>query len=129
MKALIILSIIAIIESSNGVKMYNSKSGAIGKYQITKIVVKEWSKYHSKKYKAEDLWKDNVNEKIADWYLNKRIPEMLRYYRYKASVENILMCYNWGIGNFLKYKKGKKRLPKETKRYLEKYRKLLKERR
>ena len=36
------------------------------------------------------------------------------------SLENRLIAYNWGIGNFRKYQKGKKQLPKETADYIKK---------
>jgi len=36
------------------------------------------------------------------------------------SLENRLIAYNWGIGNFRKYQKGLKQLPKETSDYIKK---------
>ena len=36
------------------------------------------------------------------------------------TLENRLIVYNWGIGNFRKYQKGKKQLPKETADYIKK---------
>ena len=125
MKILIILSIIAQIESGNNPSAYNPKSHAIGLYQITPICLKEYNSFHKTKYTEKDLYEPVINEKIASWYLNKRIPQMLKYYKYPATVENILICYNWGIGNFLKWKERKAELPKETKEYIEKYFELL----
>ena len=127
---LIILSIIAQIESNNNPTAYNPKTQAVGLYQITPICLKEYNSYHKTKYTKKDLFNPKINKKIAFWYLNKRIPQMLKYYGYKITVENILICYNWGIGNFIKWKQGRiKKLPKETRDYLRKYFELLKKRR
>ena len=129
---LIVLSIIAQIESSNNPLAYNPKTQAIGLYQITSICLKEYNSFHKTKYTKKDLFNPTINKKIAFWYLNKRIPQMLKYYKCSVTIENILICYNWGIGNFLKWKKREgdiKKLPEETREYLRKYFKLLKERR
>ena len=116
------LSKIKMIESSGNPNAYNEKTEAIGLYQITPVCLKEWNNYHPKEhYTKNDLYNPEINEKIAKWYLNIRIPEMLKYYGYKITVENIIICYDWGIGNFIKWKKGKKKLPEETKNYLREY--------
>ena len=117
MKAIIILSIIAIIESSNNPLAYNQKTQARGLYQITPICLKEWNNFHSSEhYTLNDLFNPQVNEKIAKWYLTKRIPQMLRYYKKPVTIENILICYNAGIKYVLKGE-----IPKETKEYIQKY--------
>ena len=117
MKAIIILSIIAIIESSNNPLAYNPKTQARGLYQITPICLKEWNNFHpSEHYALNDLFNPQVNEKIAKWYLTKRIPQMLRYYKKPVTIENILICYNAGIKYVLKGV-----IPEETKEYIQKY--------
>ena len=105
------------IESSNNPEAYNAKSQARGKNQITPIVLKEWNNYHkSEQHGVKDLFNEEINDKIANWYMNKRIPQMLKAKKIKDTVENRLIAYNYGIGNI-----GKP-LPLETRNYLKKYR-------
>ena len=106
------------IESSGNAFAYNRVSQAIGLYQITPICLKEWNNYHaSEQYYSQDLYNPKVNTKIAKWYLERRIPQMLRYYKKEVSISNILISYNAGINYVVKDLP----LPKETKEYLVKY--------
>lgn len=111
------LNIIAKIESSNNPFAYNIRSKAIGLYQITPICLKEYNNFHKKKYVSLHLFNPFINKKIAKWYLEKRIPQMLRYFKKPVTDRNILISYNAGI----KYVTQKLGLPKETKKYLQKY--------
>ena len=141
------MDIIAIIESNNNPNAYNKKSGAIGLYQITPIVYEDW-KNHNYIYefegKTEDgkkviihfrpdyfslryLFVPEFNKEVADWYMQKRIPQLLRYYKIPDTITNRLIAYNWGIGNLKKWyfsKNPKFTLPQETHDYLIKYYKL-----
>jgi hypothetical protein len=91
---------------------------AIGIYQITPIVLAEWNAFHPKKrYAKKDLWNTSVNAEIAYWYLNVRIPQMLRAYKKPVTVKNIIISYNAGIS----YVAKNKPLPYYTKKYLKKY--------
>jgi len=106
------------IESSGNMKAFNRNSGARGLCQITEICLKEWNNFHkSEKYAVNQLFNGEINKKIADWYLNVRIPQMLKYYGKEISVEHILICYNAGIS----YIVSNKQLRKETVDYLTKY--------
>jgi len=112
------LNKIMIIESSGNPLAYNVTSGAIGLFQITPICLKEWNNYHkTQQYKSKDLYSAEINTKIAKWYLNKRIPQMLKYFKKEVSLENILISYNAGIN----YVVTGKKLPKETRKYIIKY--------
>lgn len=110
------------IESSDNPSAYNKSSGARGLYQITPICLKEWNNFHKKEqYTPKQLFDGNINEKIAKWYIEVRIPQMLRYYKKDVSIENIIWAYNAGIGYVVKDIK-----PSETVDYIEKYRRLVK---
>lgn len=111
---------IRFIESSNITSAYNAKSGAIGSYQITPIVIKEWNNYNRGPQLTEkDLFNPITNEMVAKWYMNKRIPQMLRYYKVEDTWQNRIIAYNAGI-SYLIYKRD---IPYETEKYIEKYRK------
>lgn len=112
------LNAIAQIESSNNHLAFNKSRGARGLYQITPICLKDYNKFHAIKYTNKDLFDKVINRKVADWYLHNRIPELLKSKRKEVNLENTVTCYNAGI----KYV-GRK-IPRETKKYINKYYKL-----
>ena len=109
---------IAMIESSHNPKAYNKHSQAMGTYQITPICLADYNNYNAPRIDKNDLFSHEINEKVAVWYLTKRIPQMLKHYGFQDTVENRLISYNCGIGCV-----GKP-LPTETKNYIEKYSRL-----
>lgn len=110
---------IMMIESSGNPKAYNKNSEASGLFQITPICLKEYNNYHpSRTYRMSDMFNESANREVATWYLTKRIPQMLRYYKKPVTVNNILISYNAGIG----YVVSGGKLPKETVNYIKKYR-------
>jgi len=109
---------IRMIESSGNPRAYNTVSHARGLYQITPIVLVEWNNYHP--YDTHTAWQlfgSRVNSKIAHWYMNYRIPQMMRYYRVEDTVDSRLVAYNAGIS----YVVHSKELPSETVGYIRKY--------
>jgi soluble lytic murein transglycosylase-like protein len=111
------ISIIARIESSNNPLVYNQRTKATGLYGITPICLKEFNQYNHKSYTLASLFNPIRNYEVAYWYLNIRIPQMLKYYNKKIMIENILICYDAGI----KYVVKDLPLKKETINYIEKY--------
>jgi hypothetical protein len=89
-------------------------------YQITKICLDDYNIYHKDKYSLNDMYNPEKAYIVADWYVNKRIPQMLRYYRQELNLENQLVCYNAGIS----YIAFNKPLPVETVNYIRKYKRL-----
>ena len=110
---------IRMIESSGNPRAYNKYSHARGLYQITPIVLQEWNNFHpTQQYTLEQLFSSRINSTIAHWYMNYRIPQMLKYYGVEDTVENRLISYNAGIS----YVVGNgKVLPSETVQYIRKY--------
>ncbi len=115
------LGTVKFIESSNSPQAYNKITKARGLYQITPVCLTDYNSSHSIHYTQEDLFNPKVNHRIANWYLNIRIPQLLNYYGIPDNTENRLIAYNWGIGNLVGWWK---RLPKETRGYLRKYQKI-----
>ena len=107
------------IESHGNPLAYNRSSGARGLYQITQICLDEYNNYNNKSYNSNDLFIPSINEAIVSWYLEKRIPQMLKYYDLDVTVENILWAYNGGIG-----KVRRNQMDRETENYIEKYRRM-----
>ncbi len=111
------LSTIQSIESSGRADAFNKRSQARGLHQITPIVVKEWNNFNpDNKLSDEDMFDPKKNTEVADWYMNKRIPQMLKAYKLDDTTENRLWAYNAGIGHV---RKGEK--PQETVDYIKKF--------
>ena len=120
------LSIIATIESSNNPLAYNEDSGARGLYQITEICLKDYNQYAKRPANApilrlEALFSPEINKKVAQWYLNKRIPQLLSFYHIEDTIDTRLFAYNAGIGRVIKGI-----MPRETRNYILKYQRLAK---
>ena len=114
-------SIISYIESSNNPMAYNKVSQARGLYGITPICLKEYNQWHREdKIALNALYIPVVARKVAKWYIDIRIPQMLRAYGLSDNLKNRLWAYNAGIGMV---KRGI--MPRETKQYILKYEKLL----
>jgi soluble lytic murein transglycosylase-like protein len=113
------LNRIKIIESGGNALAHNKRSDARGLYQITGICLKEYNTFNKSRYTPDDLWRTDINAKIASWYLSVRIPAMLKYYGLADTVKNRIWAYNAGIGNV---KKGI--MPAETRAYIAKYEKM-----
>lgn len=114
------LKIIAQIESNNNPLAYNKRTGASGMYQLMPCVVEEYNARHTApKIAFKAVFSPIVAQTIANWYLSIRIPQMLKHYGLKDTIENRLRAYNSGIGML-----AKGRYPTETRNYVKKYKKL-----
>lgn len=117
------------IESSGDQYAYNAKSQAKGLYQITPVCLKHFVQFHenrtllaalnsdvwhANRYKGEELFDPQFNRFVADWYMNWLFDRCL-------TVEDTLVAFNWGIGNWKKWDGRIASLPKETQNYLKKY--------
>jgi len=127
------------IESSGNPNAYNEKSGAIGLMQITKTCLEDFNDWSWRitdnegrnplpikeppRYNMGDMYNPSKNVEVGTWYLN-RIKN--HYLKGKGTIEDILICYNWGYGNWRKWKAGKVKLPRETRNYIKRYKQLTK---
>jgi soluble lytic murein transglycosylase-like protein len=115
------MDVIKQIESSGNPLAYNRSSKARGHYQITPIVLEEFNHYKRTNYTSNDLFNPATNFLIADWYMNKRIPQMFKYFKIKDTVRNRIIAYNAGI---VYARNGF--APSETRNYIKKYERALK---
>jgi soluble lytic murein transglycosylase-like protein len=106
------------IESGGRVDAVSFRGAKYGRgaYQISEICLAEYNKFNKTSYKPENLFDYTLNKQIASWYLNKRIPAMLKYYKKSVTVDTVLWAYNAGIGRVVQGI-----MPAETKIYIAKY--------
>lgn len=134
---------IAEIESSNNPLAFNKSSGARGLYQITPIVLNQFNEdkraterlmrfassdasavvwkhpdfRNTHKFTPRDLFNSEINRIVSDYYFDWIFNRV-------GNEIDTLICYNWGYGNYKKWKisgMNYKKLPKETRNYLKKY--------
>lgn len=109
------------IESSGIGDRIGDNGKAFGINQIHLPVLQEFNQHTGNSFTQDDLMHVGKNNQVADWYYNKRIPQMLKAYKIPDSVENRISAYNYGIGNTVKSFRQKLQLPKTTKEYIRKY--------
>jgi len=121
--------IIKEIESTNNPKAVNKNSGATGLMQVTDICIKDVlesiniytkNRFHlTTKDQIQEIKKEILNNPK----LGEKIGKLYFYFLYKRyninNLKGMIIAYNAGI-NYLNQKK----IPEETKKYLEKYKKL-----
>ena len=118
---LINLEVIKMIESNGDPFAYNERTRCYGLYQISEICLEEYNQFNKTNYNITNLFMPEIAEKIARWYFEVRIPQMLKYYHKPVTVENCIIAYNAGIQAVVKGY-----TPKETRVYLRKYAQLAK---
>ena len=110
------LSAISMIESSGGKRLIGDSNQSLGVYQINvKGALADYNKY-VEKTSPKQLLNPKKNKEIASWYLNRRIPLMLRFFKKPVTTKNILLAYNCGIGCVVE-----NRMPRTSEVYLAKY--------
>lgn len=110
---LIDMDIIAQMESSHNSKADNGI--ARGLYGISDICLKDFNIQTKSHITKDQLFDPVYNTLIADFYINKRIPELLIDKDIPVDTNHILIAYHWGISHV-----GQK-LPDEVRQYLVKY--------
>lgn len=113
------LGIIAQIESSNDPLAYNKSSGAVGMYQITPVCLMDYNELIKDRFELSEMFDEHKAFIVANWYLNKRIPRLLKHFKLADTTENRLRAYNSGIGTLFKGM-----YPAETRNYVKKYQQL-----
>jgi hypothetical protein len=106
------------IESGGDRMAYNKVSGARGQYQLTPICIEDFNRLNKAHYRPVDAHDAQIGARIAYWYMNERIPALLRHYGYADTVEHRLVAYNAGVGAL-----KRKQWPSETRAYIKKYHK------
>jgi len=117
------VDIIARIESNNTPEAFNVHEKAVGAHQIRLPAVKDYNTFgpgRSHPLSHIDMFDPFISSVVCDWYVNVRIPAMLRHYKVRDSDLMRLVAYNAGI----KYTLPGARIPLSTINYIEKYKTL-----
>lgn len=114
------------IESSrkdDAVSYRGAKYGR-GAYQVSETCLQEFNDRakHPIHIRPEWLFEEPTCRMVASWYVNVRIPQMLRRYGLEVTTDTILWAYNAGIKAVIDG-----RMPDETKEYIRKYNNYIKE--
>ena len=118
------MDIIAEIESNNNPMAISCRGAEYGRgmYQVSEICLIDYCNHHNViEVDILALYDPDICFQVANWYMNTRIPQMLKHYGFSDTISNRLAAYNWGIGNMTKGLP----MPKETKNYIEKYYRLV----
>ena len=123
------LDIISSIESNNNPLAISYRGAKYGRglYQISEIALLDFNNAHpASKMPVDALYKPVEARKVAEWYIS-RIKEILVKKGIPVEINPILISWNWGVGNCIKWHKAGMdydKLPKETQNFIKKYHKL-----
>lgn len=117
------------IESSKGTdpNMGKSIAGARGHFQFMESTWNELVKKMGKDWEWKTGSMDyGKSSQVADFYLNKEIPRLLKHFGHPDALTTRLAAYNWGVGyldrSIRKYKgEWFQHAPIETQDYVKKY--------
>ena len=113
------LNAISLIERSNNPRAINKDEGSFGLFQISPVALKECNQRVGANLTMKDMLREEKNAHVAIWLLEVRIPELLQHYKKPQTLKNTIVAYNCGISCL-----DRKELPKTTKEYLAKYRRI-----
>lgn len=105
------LKALAQIESSNNPNAVSFLGASYGRglYQVSEIALKDYLQYHIKeKITPDDLFNPAINERIAVWLINVRIPQILKHLKRPVTLETVLSAYNKGYSKDLAFNYIKK---------------------
>jgi len=120
-----LIKIIMVIET--GMNPRKNSLGYEGFPQTKQHILNGW-KDKNGKYHPGINQKNHTNFTMADMYKPGKSAQFIYYYLKSLNrsenvetIPDILIAYNWGVGNLGKYKRGMKKLPGQSKDYVSMY--------
>lgn len=120
-----LIKTIMLIET--GMKPVKNSLGYEGFPQTKEHIINGWIDSKGKFHPGINQ-KHGTNFTMSDMYNPGKAAQFIHYYlktvgrsSYVKDNPDLLIAYNWGIGNLYKYKNGKKNLPKQTEDYVKIY--------
>jgi hypothetical protein len=81
--------------------------------QTKEHIVKAVNKRNKTKFYMKDMYNAKQSAKYIHYYV-----KTIKKSKYVKTSDDIIIAYNWGIGNLGAYKNGEKTLPSESKNYV-----------
>jgi len=94
-------------ESGGNPLAISKDKGARGLGQIRKPALDEYNTRFKTDYTLDDMEDAETNKKVASWYLDTRIPEMLKATKTPVTTENVISSYRLGAGAVSRGKQDK----------------------
>lgn len=104
------LSIVESSQNPKAVSFLGAKYGR-GLFQVSEIALKDFNEYNGLSVAPSELFDASVNEMVAVWLIEFRIPQILRRLGRRVTLSSVLSAYNKGYSGGLAHK------------YIEKYKK------
>jgi hypothetical protein len=109
-----IIKVIMVIET--GMVPRKNSLGYDGFPQTKKNIVDYINKKHGTNFTMKDMYNAGESAKFIYYYLKSVIQS-----NNVETIPDLLIAYNWGVGNLGKYKKGEKNLPLQSYHYVKMY--------
>jgi hypothetical protein len=109
---------IQMIESSLNPDAVGDQGRSIGIYQISKGLLQDFCRATGKDYRHVEMRSPDQAQEVAEWAFNSYFPKILKGLGKDITEQNLIVCFNAGCGVL----KGK--IPKSTREYLSRYRRL-----
>jgi len=103
----------AIMIVETGMKPIKNKSGFEGFPQTKSRFIESINKRNKTNFTMVDMYDAEESVKFIHYYLKSVSKSM-----YVNNLEDLIIAYNWGVGNLGKYKRGEESLPNQTKDYI-----------
>jgi len=119
-----LLDVIAYVESNNNPQAVNKRTGARGLFQFMPIAWQDVQENYPslKDYGYEEYsFNPNVSRQFAEALLKLNVKRLGK----DVNLDRLLASYNWGIGHV--QKQGIESMPNETRSYIDKVNKYLKQ--
>jgi len=92
-----------------------SPLGYRGLMQLGEAALSDYNRTHRTYYTIDDLFDPYINTKVGIWYLS-----WIRDNFTGPNLRDMLIAYHDGVGNYMLYKKGERKLGPQVKIYLRK---------
>ena len=104
----------AIMLMETGMKPTKNEKGFFGFPQTKSYIINSVNKRNKTNFTVADMYNPEKSAEFIYYYLKTTSKSM-----YVNNTRDLIIAYNWGIGNLGKYKRGEESLPKETNDYVD----------
>lgn len=103
----------AIMLIETGMKPRKNKLGYEGFPQTKKHIIQDINARYHTNFTMEDMYNAERSAEFIHYYIKS-----LQRSQYVNNLEDMVIAYNWGLGNLINYKNGLEKLPTQSKDYV-----------